>query len=378
MNLTLNEEQKALESSIARVLQDRYSFEQRHAILTSQQGYSSDLWGQYAELGWLALPFSEQDGGLGFGAAEVMILMEQFGRHLVLEPYWSTVLVGGGFLSHAQDAVKSEYLPRLLAGDAHCAFAFAEKQSRFNLADVQTVAESVSKGWKLRGAKTVVLNAPLADIAIVTARTSGGEQDEQGVSLFAIPLKQAKNLDQRNYRNFDGSQAAELQFDGTEVGQDHLIGEEGKGLEIVRKILGLALLGLGAEAVGAMSVLQADTLEYARTREQFGVPIANFQVLQHRMVDMFMELEQSRSLLYMAAVKIDEGDLNQIDYATAALKAQTGKAGRLMSQESVQIHGGMGMTEELRVGHYFKRLMAIESTLGNTEFYLKRFAKLAA
>lgn len=372
MDLSLNEDQLMLQNSIERFLQDNYSFEQRERLRVSEAGFSSEHWKQYAELGWLSLPFSEDEGGLGFGAVEMMILMQQFGRFLVLEPYLSTVILGGSFLRHAAQERRAEWLQKLMAGHLHCAFAFAEAQSRFNPAHVAVRAERKGEGWKLQGDKTVVLNGAAANLFIVSARTSGTAGDEEGVSLFAVDAG-APGLTRRGYTTFDGGRAAEISLQDVEVGTADLIGAEGKGVTLIQEVLCFGLLGLGAEAVGCMEIIHADTLEYSRVRKQFGVPIGTFQVLQHRMVDIFMEVEQSLSLLYMTAVRVNEGAGATTCKASSALKAQVGRAGRFVGQQAVQIHGGMGVSDELRLSHYFKRLTAIEHTFGNSDFHLRRF-----
>ena len=375
MDLSLNEHQRELQTSVNRFLTDNYSFEQREKLRTGDLGYSAEYWRQYAELGWVALPFSEAEGGLGGTCVDTMVVMQELGRVLALEPYLATVILGGGFLRHAQDERRSEWLQQLCAGQLQCAFAHAELQGRFNLCNVAVQAERSGDGWKLNGDKTVVLNGANADLIIVSARTAGGQTDAEGISLFAVPAS-ASGLSRRGYSTFDGARAAEVSLQDVQVPADHLIGEEGKALQLMDEVVAVALLGMGAEAVAAMEVMHADTVEYTRTREQFGVPIASFQVLQHRMVDMFMEVEQSRSVLYMAAVRIGEGPGRQAARAASALKAQVGKSGRFVGQQAVQTHGGMGVTDELRLGHYFKRLTAIENTFGNSEDHLRRFAAL--
>ena len=375
MDMSLDEGQAALENSISRFLADNYSFEQRNGWLTSEDGFNAEYWKQYAELGWLALPFAESEGGLGGTAVETMILMQQFGKALVLEPYLATVILGGGLLRHASEARRAEWLGALIAGELRCAFAFAEQQSRYNIANVQLEAEKTSGGWKLTGDKTVVLDGHVADLFVVSARTSGGPTDSDGISLFAISAD-APGVSRRSYRTFDDRSAAELSLQGVAVSEDDLVGGVGEGTRLASRALQSGILGLGAEAVGGMEVMHADTLEYSRTREQFGAPIGAFQVLQHRMVDMFMEVEQSRSILYMTAIRLaEDGDEAAAEHAVSALKAQTGKAGRFVAQQAVQTHGGMGVTEELRLSHYFKRLTAIEQTFGNTDFHLRRFAR---
>jgi pimeloyl-CoA dehydrogenase small subunit len=376
MDFSFSEEQTLLQDSIARFIQNDYPFDKRQKLIRDELGYSSRNWQTFAELGWLGVPFPESDGGFGGGAVESMIMLEQFGKGLVVEPFLPTVVLVGGALKIAgSQAQKAQYLAGIIDGSVQGALAFAEPQGRFNLADLTTTARRDGDGWILNGYKAVVLNGPSADVLVVSARSGGGQRDADGVSLFIVPAGSA-GISRRDYPTVDGLRAAEITLDNVRLGGDAVLGEEGKGLAVLEQVVDEGILAVGAEAVGAMEVLYKATVEYCKTREQFGQPIGKFQVLQHRMVDMFMEHEQAKSLMYMAAMRIDEGYGPEARKAVSAFKVQVGKSGRFVGQNAIQLHGGMGMTDELSVGHYFKRLTTIDTLFGNVDFHLKRFGRL--
>ncbi len=376
MDFSFSDEQTLLQDSIVKFIQNDYAFEDRQKTIRQDPGFNPALWAQFAELGWLGVPFSEADGGFGGSAVDTMIVMEQFGKGLVVEPFLATVILAGGALKVAGNAAqKQKYLASIIDGSAQAALAFAEPQGRYNLADLKTTAESSGSGWVINGAKAVVLNGPAADFLVVSARTAGGQRDRDGVSLFIIPAD-ADGITRRDYPTVDAFRASEISFEGVAVDEQALLGESGNGLAALEQVIDEAILAVGSEAVGAMEVLYKDTVEYCKTREQFGQPIGQFQVLQHRMVDMFMEHEQSKSLAYMAAMRLDEGYGDAAAQAASALKVQVGKSGRFVGHNAVQLHGGMGMTDELNVGHYFKRLTTIDTLFGNVDFHLKRFGAL--
>ena len=376
MDFSFSEEQTLLQDSVERFIQNDYAFEARQNNVKDEQGFSGGNWKTFAELGWLGVPFSEADGGFGGSAIESMIMMEQFGKGLVVEPFLPTVVLAGGALKIGGSAAQKEkYLAGIIDGSLQGALAYAEPQGRFNLADLTTTAKKQDDGYVLNGYKAVVLNGPAADVLVVSARTSGDQRDPQGVSLFLVPAN-AQGVSRRDYPTVDALRAAEITLENVKVSADALIGEEGKGLPIIEQVVDEGILAIGSEAVGCMEVLYKDTVEYCKTREQFGQPIGKFQVLQHRMVDMFMEHEQSKSLMYMAAMRLDEGYTAEAQKAVSAFKVQVGKSGRFVGQSAVQLHGGMGMTEELRIGHYFKRLTTVDTLFGNVDFHLKRFGAL--
>jgi len=376
MDFSFTEEQTLLRNMVQGFLQDKYDFETRRKIVASDEGWSKDFWQEWAELGLLAAPFSEEQGGLGGGAIDTMVIMEEFGRALVVEPYMETVVLAGGFLREgASEAQQAAHIPGIVAGENVWAVAYAEPQGRYNLADLVTTAKADGEGFVLNGYKAVVLGGPWADKLIVTARTSGGQRDSDGVSVFIVD-KSAAGVSARDYPTVDGRRASEITFENVKLGADALIGEAGKGLPLVEKVIDQGIGALCAEAVGGMKELNDATVEYCKTRKQFGVPIGKFQVLQHRMVDMFMSYEQSVSMTYMVNMKMDESDVERTKAASGA-KVQIGKAGRFVGQQAVQLHGGMGMTDELNVGHYFKRLTMMDTLFGNVDHHLKRFTNAA-
>ncbi len=374
MDFSLTDEQTLLQDSIERFMGNDYPFEARQKLIADDLGYSQDNWKTFAELGWLAMPFAEADGGFGGTAVETMLMQEQFGKGLLVEPFLPTVLLTGGALALAGNAAqKQAHLPGIIDGSVQGAVAYAEPQSRFNLADVTTNAKKSGSGYTISGNKAVVLNGPSANVLVVSARTSGAQRDQQGVSLFLVPAD-ADGISRRDYPTVDGLRASEIAFDNVSVGAEALLGDEGAGLALLEQIIDQGILAIGSEAVGAMEVLYKATVEYCKTREQFGQPIGKFQVLQHRMVDMFMEHEQSKSLMFMAAMRLDEGYNAQSQKAVSAFKVQVGKSGRFVGQNAVQLHGGMGMTEELRIGHYFKRLLVLDAMFGDSDHHLQQFA----
>jgi len=375
MDFSFTEEQTLLRNSVQKYLADNYSFEHFKKISRTEPGWSKDTWKQFAELGLLAAPLPEAYGGLGGGPVDVMVVMEEFGKALVVEPYAPTVVVGGGFFSRGgTDAQKEEWLNKIAAGETVLAFAFAEPQGRFNYADLTMTAKKSGANYVLNGLKVVVLGAPWADALIVTARTSGGQRDTKGVSVFVVD-KKSKGITTRDYPTIDGLHASEVTFENVEVPATNLIGTADDGLKLIEHVTDEAIAAHASEAVGAMKVLLDATVEYSKTRKQFGVPIGKFQVLQHRMVDMFINYEQSSSITYMVTLKLGEGETERKKAASAA-KVQIGKAGRFVGQQAVQIHGGMGMTDELNVGHYFKRLTMLDTLYGNVDHHLKRYAEL--
>jgi len=377
MDFSFSEEQGLLQDSIQRYIQNSYPFDARQKILKSEEGFSRENWATFAELGWLALPFKEASGGFGGSAVETMIMMEEFGKGLVVEPYVSTVIMAGSVIEAGGTTEHIEgVLADIIAGTKFASLAYVEPQARFNLADVTTTAKVEGDGYVINGFKGVVLGGPSADVLVVPVRTSGDQKDESGITLFLVEAS-ADGISKRDYPTIDGFQASEINLDQVSVAASAVLGEVDKGLGLLELGINSGILAVGAEAVGAMEVLYKTTVEYCKTREQFGQPIGKFQVLQHRMVDMFMEHEQAKSLLYMAALRMSEGDEIEALKAVSALKVQIGKGGRFVGQNAIQLHGGMGMTDELNVGHYFKRLTAIETLFGNVDHHLKKYSQVA-
>jgi alkylation response protein AidB-like acyl-CoA dehydrogenase len=375
MDFNFNEEQTLIQSQVAQFIQRDYEWEKRQTLVTSDLGFSAENWKTFAELGWLGISLSENSGGFGGSALESMIIMEEFGKGLVVEPFLETVILCSGLIdSCGNEEQKADLLGPVISGEMHLALGFTEPQSRFNLADVTTEAKKKNGDYLVNGFKSVVMNGPNANKLIISTRTSGKQNDKEGISLFIID----SNLDGvslRNYPTVDGRRASEVTLENVIVPSSSLLSEEGNGFQHLEDAIDTATLAICAEAVGAMEVLYKTTVEYTKIRKQFGQAIGKFQVLQHRMVDMFMEYEQSKSLLYMATIKNVEGS-KDAKKAISGLKYQVGKAAKFIGQQSVQLHGGMGVTEELSVGHFFKRLTTIITIFGNTDYHLKRYSQL--
>ena len=376
MDFSVTEEQTMLADTVARYIDNDYSFEQRMAIAESDSPFSTDVWRNCAELGLLAVPFTEEDGGLGGGPVEMMLIMEQFGRGLVVEPFLANVVLAGGVMKRAASAAqRAEILGGIIDGSKQAALAFAEPQSRYTLANIETTARAQDGGFVLAGRKTLTLNAQSADVLLIPARTSGAGSDEDGISLFAVPAP-TQGLTLNAYKTVDGHSAAELILDGVAVPESALIGERDAGYAPLQAAVDDATLAVCAEAAGIVRVMHEKTVEYTKSRSQFGVPIGSFQALQHRMVDSLMGCEQTRSLLLWAVMLAAEGS-PEAPRAISALKYQVGTAGRRVAQEAVQLHGGMGVTWELDIAHYFKRHAAIELLFGNADYHLDRYLALS-
>lgn len=376
MDFNLSEDQTLLKDSVLRFVAARYSFDDRRRYATLPQGFDAANWATVAELGWLMLPFAEADGGLGGTPIDLMVLFEAFGRGLVVEPYLPSIVLSGGLIAAlGNGAQKERYLPALMEGRLLAATACMEAGARFNLAEITCTARPDGDGWVLDGAKSLVLNGDSASLLLIPARTGGERRDTGGISLFLVD-EAAAGLTRRAYPTLDGGRAADITLSGVRVGADRVLGPIGGAYPALSAAVERATLALCAEAVGAMDVLLWSTVDYSRTRVQFDQPIGKFQVIQHRLVDLYIEYEQSRSLLLLAAMRLTEGGLEG-SKALSALKVQVGKAGRFIGQQAVQLHGGMGMTDELNIGHYFKRLTAIDALFGNVDHHLKRFASLA-
>ena len=357
-------------------MQKEYTFEKRLAIQKSPEGYSRAVWAQLAEMGVLGLPFSEEYGGFGGGAAETLIVMQAIGSGLLVEPYLATVVICGGLVQALGDPVQKRMLSRVAEGKLLLAFAHGEPRSRYALAQVETRAARDGKGWKLSGRKAVVLHGAQADRLIVSARTGGAANDETGISLFIVD-RGAAGMSVRDCRTIDGLRAAEVVLNDVRVGAQALIGAEGGAFPAIDRVSDAGAAALCAEAVGVMETLNAQTLEYLKTRQQFGQPIGRFQVLQHRAVDMFIHCELSRSIALLAAMKSASSDAGERRRAVSAAKAFIGRAGRFIGQTAIQLHGGMGVTDEVAASHYAKRLTMIDFWLGDTEHHLARFARAA-
>jgi len=375
MDFDLSEEQRLLKESVDGLLTDTYDFEQRKKYMKEKGGWSKAIWGKLAEQGLLGLPFAEADGGFGASAVETMIVMEALGKALVLEPYLATVVICGGFLRHGGSAAqKTAYIPSIIDGSKTLAFAQLERNSRYDLNDVSTSAKKKGEGWVIDGEKFVVINGENADTLIVTARTSGAQRDKTGIGVFLVPSSE-KGVAKKTYPTQDGLHAADITFTGVEVGSDAVIGDPENALPLIERVVDEARTAMCAEAVGAMEESLKTTVEYLKTRKQFGVAIGSFQSLQHRAADMFVALEQARSMSMFATMASDFTDPIERAKAVAAAKVQVGKSGKFVGQQSVQLHGGIGMTMEAKIGHYFKRLTMIENAFGDTDYHLRRVSE---
>jgi pimeloyl-CoA dehydrogenase small subunit len=372
MDFDLSEEQRLLKESVDGLLNDAYDFDARKKYMKEKGGWSRAVWGRLAEQGLLGLPFSEEDGGFGAGAVETMIVMEALGKALVLEPYLATVVIAGSFLRHgASAAQKQAHIPSIIDGSKTFAFAQLEKNSRYDLNDVATSAKRKGDGWVIDGEKFVVINGENADTLIVTARTKGSRRDAAGIGVFLVPAD-AKGISKKGYPTQDGLHAADITLTGVEVGPDSAIGDPEDSLPLIERVVDEARTAMCAEAVGAMDESLKTTVEYLKTRKQFGVAIGSFQSLQHRAADMFVAVEQARSMSMFATMAAEFDDAKARATAVAAAKVQVGKSLKFVGQQSIQLHGGIGMTQEAKIGHYFKRLTMIENSFGDTEYHLRR------
>lgn len=374
MDFDLSEEQSLLKDSIDRLLKSSYTFEARKKYRAEAGGYSKAMWRLFAEQGLLGLPFSPADDGFGAGPMDTMIVMEALGRHLVVEPYLDTVVIGGGFLRRASDDQRVAHLPGIMDGSKTMAFAQLERNSRYDLGDVATTAEKRGTGYVLSGEKFVVGHGDTAETLVVTARTVGSSRDKRGVGLFLVPAN-AKGVDVRGYDTQDGGRAADITFRNVEIGAEAVIDDPENGLPIVEQVVDEARIALCAEAVGAMEEALRLTVEYLKERKQFGVAIGSFQALQHRAADMFTALETARSMSYLASAGSSLTDLDARAMMVAAAKVKIGRSSRFIGQSSVHLHGAIGVAMEYGVGHYFKRLTMIDHQFGDADFHLARIVE---
>lgn len=369
MDFNLTQEQTQFADALRRWVEKDYNFEQRKRIITSAEGVSSDAWAGLTELGALALPVPEEQGGFSGSAVDMLVIMQELGRGIVIEPYCATVMAAE-FLK--KSGKHSNVLEQVATGEIKLASALGERQSRHDLFDIVSTANKTAEGYVLNGSKTVVLHGAQADKLIVSARSSGAQRDTDGISLFIVDAN-AAGVNRRDYRTIDGYRAADISLNQVQVSADALLADAGAAWELLDAVADYGVTLLCAEAIGIMEAITSATLEYLKTRQQFGVPIGKFQVLQHRMAEMFMEMEQSRSMATLAAVKIASDSPEERRRTVSAAKARIGQAAKYIGQQAVQLHGGMGVTDELPVAHMFKRLTIIELTLGDTDHHLARF-----
>jgi len=376
MDFDFTDEQRLLKDSVDRLMVDRYDFETRRRYRETEHGFSPELWAQYAELGLLAVPFAEEQGGIGGGPVETMIVMEAFGRALALEPYLATVIIGGGFLRHgASEELRADLIPQIAAGELRLAFAHTERQSRYDLFDVAATAKRDGAGFVLDGEKGVAIHGDSADRLVVTARTAGDRRDRNGIGVFLVDAD-APGVSRRGYPTQDGQRAAEVSLSSVRVGPDAVIGDPEDGLPLVEGVVDEAMAALCAEAVGAMQEMHVLTVDYLKTRKQFGTAIGAFQALQHRGADMFVALEQARSMAMFATMMAATDDAAERAKSVAAAKVQIGRSGRFVGQQAIQLHGGVGMTMEFKVGHLFKRVTMIDTLFGDADHHLARLGEM--
>jgi len=375
MDFELSEEQRLLKDSVERLCTQRYEFETRRKYMKEAEGWSRDMWRQYVDLGLTALPFTEEHGGVGGGPVETMIVMEAFGRALALEPYFATVVMGGGFLRRgASDAVKNDVLPKVAAGETLLSFAHIERQARYDLGDVATTAKKDGAGYVLNGEKSLAVHGDVADKLIVSARVSGEQRARNGIGLFLVDAK-ANGVSRRGYPTMDGLRAAEVSLQNIKVDAGAVIGEPGNAYPLIEQVVDSGIAALAAEAVGAMGAMHEITVDYLKQRKQFGVPIGNFQVLQHRAGEMLIALEQARSMAMLATMMADEANAAERRKSISAAKVQIGRSAKIVGEGAIQLHGGIGMTMEYKVGHYFKRATMIDKTFGDADHHLAALAR---
>ncbi len=376
MDFTYTETQDMVRDTLARFLADTYDFDKRQAMANSDSGRDPAIWQSLAtELGMLGAPFAEEHGGLGGGALENALVMEEMGKVLAFEPYLPTVVIGGGALKAVGGAHADAFIPEIIAGNVIIAFAYAEPQGRYDLANVRTTAKKDSNGYVLNGHKGVVYAAPWATHLLVTTRTGGAARERDGLSLFLIEAN-LPGIVRRDYPTVDGSRASEIYFENVSISSESLLGAEGAGLPLIEQIVDEATVATCAEATGVMQKLHEGTLDYTQQRKQFGQPIARFQVLQHRMVDMFMEVEQARSMTIMATLKLNL-HTDERKAAVSACKNKVSRGARFVGQNAIQTHGGIGITQELAIGHYFKRATMIENQFGSADWHMQRYEEMA-
>lgn len=375
MSVWLTDEQQLIKDSAERLVQNDYTIEARQKLIDSEEGFSRENWATFAELGWLGLPFKEEHGGFGGTTVDMAVLMEALGKGLVVEPIASSVILGGMALEIAGGPLAEKLLPEMIAGERLLAFAHSEPKSRFNLSDVTVTAKADGTGYRINGQKMLVYHGGSADSLIVSARTGGVQRDRDGITLFVID-RAADGVSVRGHKTVDGLRAAEVTFNDVAAGADAVLGVKDKGLEIVEAVVDRACILFAAEASGAMEKSVDLTVEYTKERKQFGRPLSSFQALQHKMADMYAAHQFARALTYRAAALLDDCSPAERAEAAAAVKVRCGKSCQLVGEEAIQLHGGMGMTADMPIGHYFKRLTMINALFGNAQYHLKRYAAM--
>ena len=375
MHFELTEEQTLLENMVTAFVRDDYNWETREKIVKTEEGWKPENWSKFAELGLLSVPFSEDHGGLGGTAVDSMVVMEQFGKGLVVEPFMPSILLSGNLISKlANESQANEIIPKIIEGESRYVFAYAEPQSRFDLSDVKTSATQDGDEYTLNGFKSVVFGASMATHIIIAARTSGDQRSEDGITLFLADIK-SNGITLQTYPTIDEYRASEVVIENLKVSSDMVLGEVDKAYSVVEEVIDLATIAACSEAVGVLQVLKDSTIDYCKQRKQFGQPISKNQAIQHKLVDMMIEYEQAKSILY-AAVTADLSNADERKKAVSGAKARIGQSIKFVGESAIQLHGGMGMVDEYMISHYFKRATMLGVLFGNVDFHMKRFVGL--
>jgi alkylation response protein AidB-like acyl-CoA dehydrogenase len=375
MHFELTEEQTLLENMVTAFVRDDYNWETREKIVKTEEGWKPENWSKFAELGLLSVPFSEDHGGLGGTAVDSMVVMEQFGKGLVVEPFMPSILLSGNLISKlANESQANEIIPKIIEGESRYVFAYAEPQSRFDLSDVKSSATKDGDEYTLNGFKSVVFGASMATHIIIAARTSGDQRSEDGITLFLADIK-SNGITLQTYPTIDEYRASEVVIENLKISSDMVLGEVDKAYPVVEEVIDLATIAACSEAVGVLQVLKDSTIDYCKQRKQFGQPISKNQAIQHKLVDMMIEYEQAKSILY-AAVTADLSNADERKKAVSGAKARIGQSIKFVGESAIQLHGGMGMVDEYMISHYFKRATMLGVLFGNVDFHMKRFVGL--
>ena len=375
MHFELTEEQTLLENMVTAFVRDDYNWETREKIVKTEEGWKPENWSKFAELGLLSVPFSEDHGGLGGTAVDSMVVMEQFGKGLVVEPFMPSILLSGNLISKlANESQANEIIPKIIEGESRYVFAYAEPQSRFDLSDVKTSATKDGDEYTLNGFKSVVFGASMATHIIIAARTSGDQRSEDGITLFLADIK-SNGITLQTYPTIDEYRASEVVIENLKISSDMVLGEVDKAYPVVEEVIDLATIAACSEAVGVLQVLKDSTIDYCKQRKQFGQPISKNQAIQHKLVDMMIEYEQAKSILY-AAVTADLSNADERKKSVSGAKARIGQSIKFVGESAIQLHGGMGMVDEYMISHYFKRATMLGVLFGNVDFHMKRFVGL--
>ena len=375
MHFELTEEQTLLENMVTAFVRDDYNWETREKIVKTEEGWKPENWYKFAELGLLSVPFSEDHGGLGGTAVDSMVVMEQFGKGLVVEPFMPSILLSGNLISKlANESQANEIIPKIIEGESRYVFAYAEPQSRFDLSDVKTSATKDGDEYTLNGFKSVVFGASMATHIIIAARTSGDQRSEDGITLFLVDIK-SNGITLQTYPTIDEYRASEVVIENLKISSDMVLGEVDKAYPVVEEVIDLATIAACSEAVGVLQVLKDSTIDYCKQRKQFGQPISKNQAIQHKLVDMMIEYEQAKSILY-AAVTADLSNADERKKAVSGAKARIGQSIKFVGESAIQLHGGMGMVDEYMISHYFKRATMLGVLFGNVDYHMKRFVGL--